>query len=620
LRIGKSATAAAAIALALALAGCGRKEAGNAADATGSAAGVAQGQVSVEGDDRIAATLTWHAPEVTLAPEDLPGARKRADQALADGRLYADGDSAIPLYLAILEQAPDDAGAKAGLGRALAALLAAGDEALGAADDDIAALRQAHTIASVARAIAIRDKAVQAFLGRVDQADRLWELNRQAERDLRAGKLGESGGGALSRLREVLRMRPGQARALQGLAAVESGLIRRGEDAGARGDFDNAERWIALAATVRPGSSTIADARARIAGMRRARIARLRDQGMMALLQRDGDKEIALARGKLAEILRIAEPGDAAAAELRERIDLVTHYGLFHPGQAFTDALGQGARGPEMVVVPHGAFRMGAGPDEAGASDSERPAHYVRFDRGFAMSRTEVTVDDFRRFVAASGYRATATRRGYSMVYEERNGNFVRHSGIDWRSAYDGDRAGDDLPVLHVSARDADAYAQWLSAQSGQRYRLPSEAEFEYALRAGGHARFPWGDGAPPSGAGNLTGARDHSPSGRNWRNAFAGYGDGYWGPAPVGRFAANAYGLHDLAGNVSEWVADCWHDGYRRAPDEGVAWVNPGCRTRVMRGGAWASAPEQTRSAWRAPAGVETTNARIGFRVVREL
>jgi formylglycine-generating enzyme required for sulfatase activity len=620
LRIGKSATAAAAIALALALAGCGRKEAGKAAEAAGSAADVAQGQVSVEGDDRIAATLTWHAPEVTLAPGDLAGARKRADQALADGRLYADGDSAIPLYLAILEQAPGDAGAKAGLQRALAALLAAGDKALDAADDDIVALRQAHTIASVARAIAVRDKAVQAFLGRVDQADRLWELNRQAERDLHAGKLGESGGGALSKLREVLRIRPGQARALQGLAAVESGLIRRGEDAAARGDFGNAERWIALAATVRPGSSTIADARARIAGMRRARIARLRDQGMMALLQRDGDKEIALARGKLAEILRIAEPGDAAAAELRERIDLVTHYGLFHPGQAFTDALGQGARGPEMVVVPHGAFRMGAGPDEAGASDSERPAHYVRFDRGFAMSRTEVTVDDFRRFVAASGYRATATRRGYSMVYEERNGNFVRHSGIDWRSAYDGDRAGDDLPVLHVSARDADAYAQWLSAQSGQRYRLPSEAEFEYALRAGGHARFPWGDGAPPSGAGNLTGARDHSPSGRNWRNAFAGYGDGYWGPAPVGHFAANAYGLHDLAGNVSEWVADCWHDGYRRAPDEGMAWVNPGCRTRVMRGGAWASAPEQTRSAWRSPAGVETTNARIAFRVVREL
>jgi formylglycine-generating enzyme required for sulfatase activity len=619
LRVGKSATAAAAVALALVLAGCGRKEAGKAADA-GGASDAAQGRVIVEGDDRIAATLTWHAPEVALAAGDLAAARKRADKALADGRLYADADSAIPLYLAILKQAPDDAGAKAGLQRALTALLAAGDQALAAADDDIAALRQAHTIASVARGTAMQDKAVQAFLGRVDQADQLWELNRQAERDLHAGKLGESGGGALSRLREALRIRPGQARALQGLAAVESGLIRRGEDAGARGDFDNAERWIALAAVVRPGSDTIDDARERIAGMRRARIAQLRDDGLVALQQRDGDDDIARARGKLAEILRIAEPGDAAATELRERIDLVTHYGLFHPGQAFTDGLKNGARGPEMVVVPHGAFRMGATADEEGASDSERPSHYVRFERGFAMSRTEVTVDDFRRFVVASGYKPTATRRGYSMVYEERNGNFVRHSGIDWRSAYDGAAAGDDVPVLHVSARDADAYAEWLSAQSGQRYRLPSEAEFEYALRAGGDGRFPWGDGAPAEGAGNFTGAKDRSPGGRDWRNAFAGYGDGYWGPAPVGHFAANAYGLHDLAGNVSEWVADCWHDGYRRAPDGGAAWFNPGCRTRVMRGGAWASAPEQTRSAWRAPAGVETTNARIGFRVVREL
>ena len=223
-------------------------------------------------------------------------------------------------------------------------------------------------------------------------------------------------------------------------------------------------------------------------------------------------------------------------------------------------------------------------------------------------------------FVTASGYRTTATRRGYSMVYEHRNGNFVRRNGIDWRHDYEGGLAGEDVPVLHVSARDGDAYAEWLSNQSGHRYHLPSEAQFEYALRAGGTGRYPWGDGAPPAGAGNLTGADDRSPGGRSWHNAFPGYADGYWGVAPVGRFVANAYGLHDLAGNVSEWVADCWHDGYRRAPADGDAWLNPGCRERVMRGGAWASAPEQTRSAWRAPTRVDTTNARLGFRVAREL
>ena len=236
------------------------------------------------------------------------------------------------------------------------------------------------------------------------------------------------------------------------------------------------------------------------------------------------------------------------------------------------------------------------------------------------MSRTEITVGEFRRFVSASGYRTTSARRGISLAYEERSGNFVRRNGIGWQSAYDGTPASDDLPFLHVSARDAEAYADWLGKESGERYHLPSEAEFEYALRAGSSDRYPWGNAAPPAGVGNFTGAKDRSPEGRHWSNAFAGYGDGYWGPAPVARFAANAYGLHDLAGNVSEWVADCWHDGYRRAPDDGGAWLNPGCRTRVVRGGAWASAPAQTRSAWRSPAPADTTNARIGFRVARDL
>jgi formylglycine-generating enzyme required for sulfatase activity len=271
-------------------------------------------------------------------------------------------------------------------------------------------------------------------------------------------------------------------------------------------------------------------------------------------------------------------------------------------------------------VVPHGAFRMGSEESESGSNANERPAHTVRFDRGFAMSRTEVTVGQFRQFIETSGYKTTATRRGFSLAYDELSGNFVRRSRVDWSSAYDGSRAADELPVVHVSARDADAYAAWLGTRSGQHYHVASEAEFEYALRAGGRTRYPWGNAAPPKGFANLTGALDRSPSGRNWANAFPAYGDGYWGPAPVGRFAPNAFGLHDLAGNVSEWVADCWHDGYRRAPANGGAWINPGCRTRVVRGGAWASAPEQARSAWRAPVGLETTNARIGFRVVRDL
>jgi formylglycine-generating enzyme required for sulfatase activity len=610
--VGTALLLATAIAGSLLLGGCSRDA---SAPGTGDHAAprARAGQVTVSGDDRIASTLTWRSPAVQLSGADA-GVAKRANAALAAGKLYADADSAIPLYLALLKRSPDDAEAKAGLKRALTALLAEGDSALADAGDDIEALRHAHQIAAVARTAAPQDAAVRGYLKKVDLADRLWDLNREAERDLRADRLGESGGGALAKLRQVLHLQPRQPRALQGLAAVESGLIRRAEDAARRSDFVNAGRWLAMAAVVRPGDGMVPDAKARIATVRSARIAQLHDEGMRALLQQGGVDE---ARAKLADILRIAPAGDPAAAELIQRIDWATHYGWFRPGQTFTDALRFGARGPQMVVVPHGGFRMGA---ERGGDDSERPAHAVRFDRGFAMSRTEVSVDQFSDFMRSSGYRPTSVRRGHSLVYDERSGNFVLRSGVDWRSAYDGRVADGALPVLHVSARDAEAYAKWLSEQSGQRYRLPSEAEFEYALRAGQRGLYPWGDGAPPAGVANLTGAKDASPGGRHWTNAFAGYGDGHWGPAAVGSFAANAYGLHDLDGNVSEWVADCGLDSYRRAPDDGGAWLTPGCRTRVVRGGSWASAPAQARAAWRAAMAGDSTSPRIGFRVVREL
>jgi formylglycine-generating enzyme required for sulfatase activity len=263
---------------------------------------------------------------------------------------------------------------------------------------------------------------------------------------------------------------------------------------------------------------------------------------------------------------------------------------------------------------------MGASAGEGEASDSEEPQHYVRFERGFAIARTETTVAQFGRFVRATGYRTRADKRGVSLAYDSHSGNFAFRNDVDWRSDYAGETASPDMPVVHVSAADAEAYAGWLSQQTGAHYRLPSESEFEYALRAGGEARYPWGDGPPPPGTANVTGGGDVSPQGRHWSNAFAGVADGHWGPAPVGRFHANAFGLHDMDGNVSEWVGDCWHDGYRRAPANGEAWLNPGCRTRVVRGGSWSSGPAQCRSAWRTPAPVDTTNAHIGFRLVRDI
>lgn len=554
----------------------------------------------------------WTPPAVELQPEQVRGALQRAGAALAEGRLYQDAEAAIPLYLAVLSLRPQEREARRGLEKARVRLQASVRALLQQQDEQRRALAEAATQVAVLVHLAPEGGVELELQRRVQVARRLLALNRSGEEALRNGSPALAAGA----FAQVLELDPGNSRARQGLAAVESGLLRQAEDAAAHADFNAALDWLRQASRIREDAPTVADARVRIEAMRDAQLAALRDGGLRDLASPKGLKD---AREKLEQALRIAVPGDAAVAVLRQRIDLVAHYGSFRPGQVFSDSLQDGGRGPQMIVVPHGGFQMGAGYGEPGASDAERPQHYVRFDRGFAMSITEVTVADFGRFVAATKARPRASRRGHSIVYDERSGNFVRRNGADWQADYNGARAPPDNPVMHVSVRDAEAYAAWLSAQTGRYYRLPSEAEFEYALRAGTAGRYPWGDaGVPPAGSGNFTGSEDVSPSGRHWKNAFIGYGDGYWGAAPTASFRPNGWGLHDMAGNLSEWVADCWHASYRRAPPDGAAWYNPGCRQRVVRGGNWANAPEQTRAAWRLSQDSDVTSARIGFRLVR--
>lgn len=574
--------------------------------------------ITIGPDEAIPEVLVWQAPMIQVDEDNADALKEQAGEALEEDRLFGSKDDAIPLYLALRQTAPDDPEVEAGLEQAIDALVTRAGEVLAAVEDDPSALRAANEVGSVAKTVAPGDPRVVAYLEQLELVERAQDASLRGERALNKGHIGEDGdGGAIGWFRQSLELRPGNARASQGLAAAESGLIRRAEKAAADDDYPAADVWLEDAAQVRPAMDTVERARARISRSRSARIGTLRDRGIAALGREDG---VEIARGLLANLLRIAPEADPAAIELRERIDLASHYDLFRPGQIFTEALRLGGRGPEMVVIPHGGFRMGAGPDDSGASDAERPARSIRFERGLAVARHEVTVGEFRRFMTATGHRTRAARRGYSTVYDERSGNLVRRNKVDWHSDYKGKSAGDELPVIHVSARDADAYAEWLSDQTGHQYRLPSEAEFEYMMRAGNPGTFPWGEGAPPPGTGNFTGALDESTSGRHWRNAFAGYGDDAWGPAPVASYAANAFGLFDVAGNVSEWVGDCWHGNYRRAPLSGKAWVNPGCRERVLRGGSWASSPNQTRSAWRLGSDANTTNARVGFRVVREL
>ncbi len=580
------------------------------------AAAAPAARVTIGGQDAAETVQRWQPPAVEIADDGVAAARRQAAQAFEQGRLYEDAQAAVPLWLALLQRDAKDRQAVAGLKRARQQLLEDANALLVRPLKQREAVAQASDMALVLLTIAPDDPRVRQLQSRVEMAQRVIAYNRAGEEDLRAGRIGEDGDGAIPNFREALALNPDDARARQGLAAAESGLIGRAETAARASDFATAGTWLAEAAKVRDSSITIADAFERIERIRADTLTRLRDEGLRDLATPQGLKA---AREKLEDALRMALPGDPVVGQLRERIELVTHYGSFRPRQVFSDALRDGGRGPQMIVVPHGGFQMGAGDAELGASDAEKPSHYVRFERGFALSITEVTVADFRRYVQASNARPRATRRGHSIVYDERSGNFVRHSGVDWQSDYNGAPALANSPVMHVSVRDAEHYAIWLSEQTGRSYRLPSEAEFEYVLRAGSSGRYPWGDaGTPPPRSGNFTGAEDVSPSGRRWYNAFVGYGDGWWGPAPVASFEPNAWGVHDVAGNLSEWVADCWHASYRRAPADGAAWFNPGCRQRVIRGGNWANAPEQTRAAWRQSQDSDTTSARIGFRLVR--
>lgn len=421
---------------------------------------------------------------------------------------------------------------------------------------------------------------------------------------------------ALDGLRAVLDSEPGNLRAQRGIEQIERALVDRALALAKDADFVRAEAVMAEAAAVREHSTVVADARLQL------RTERLKAEATdLALF----DTQVNAAEYGMAEatVLRLESlPIEAERVrEMRERLALARLYGTRRPGESFVDAMADGGfSGPRMRVLPVGRFRMGSPESEVGRNASEGPPRSVRVPRGIAMGQSEITVADFRAFVEATGYRTDAENAGSSSAYQERSGRVARTRAINWRHNYKGDSAKDKLPVVHVSFHDAHAYAAWLSAQTGARYRLPTEAEFEYALRAGSNTPYWWGEGAPVRVVENLTGARDRSRSKREWNIAFANYGDGYWGPAPVRSFQPNGFGLYDMGGNVSEWVEDCWHDSYARAPEDSSAWVNPGCTRRVLRGGSWGSPPDQVRSAFRQSVAPENRGGRFGFRLVREL
>ena len=275
--------------------------------------------------------------------------------------------------------------------------------------------------------------------------------------------------------------------------------------------------------------------------------------------------------------------GQRGVASLTRDLDWMIPGGLYDDisgtpsGEPFRDPLASGGQGPEMAIIQAGRFQMGCVSDMDCGSD-QMPVHGVSIPRAFALSKYEVTFANWEACVNAGscdGYRPDD--RGWG------RGN---------------------RPVINVALLDAQEYVQWLSSETGENYRLPSEAEWEYAVRSGSSTKYSWGNDV-----------------GRNRANCWnEECGDEFEFTAPVGSFPANPWGLHDMHGNVAELTQDCSNSSYDGAPSDGSAWEKGDCEMRVARGGSYVDLARFIRSADRLNVDSGFRSDRLGFRVAREV
>lgn len=288
------------------------------------------------------------------------------------------------------------------------------------------------------------------------------------------------------------------------------------------------------------------------------------------------------------------------------------------PGDTFADC----AICPEMTVVPAGSVTLGSYETEAFRRDRERPKQVVTIAEDFAMAAREVTRAQFQAFMEATSYaqkpavRDGVTLEGCNYFDGKSYGYVANHS---WESP--GYPQREDEPVVCVSWSDADAYAKWLSKKTGREYRVPSSAEFEYALRAGADTPWPWG--VNPDEACTYANIADRSFGNFYPSRPLFSCQDGYVLTTRVGLFEPNAFGLYDMIGNAWEWTNDCWHDDLTNAPRDGSSWEDEdggNCEARTPKGGGWLSGPGWARAASRSFDGQHYRSFMLGFRVAASL
>jgi len=303
--------------------------------------------------------------------------------------------------------------------------------------------------------------------------------------------------------------------------------------------------------------------------------------------------------------LRKVNPESPQLAALEQLINNNT----FVAGKVIRDRLKDGTLGPKMVWIPGGRFKMG---DIQGGGDSdEKPVLMISVNK-FAMGKYELTVGEFRRFVKATGYKTDAEKGKGCYVYKNPTDFWQKEKKANWRNPYFSQN--DNHPVACISWNDATAYAQWLSRQTGQHYRLPTEAEWEYAARAGTTTSRYWGNN--PDEACRYANVADQSLKKKksDWPWTIHNCTDGYVYTAPVGRFKPNAFGLFDMIGNLWEWTCSEYESKYTGKEKRCVKSAG----RFAVRGASWNSRARRARSADR---GGDTPTLRYdwqGARLVR--
>lgn len=286
------------------------------------------------------------------------------------------------------------------------------------------------------------------------------------------------------------------------------------------------------------------------------------------------------------------------------------------PSQPFKDC----AECPLMVKVPAGSFVMGATPEEieregmtgTKSVSDELVRHAVSLG-AFSIGAHEVTREQFGAFVKETNYPI-----GGPCWIQDRIKYLVESPNHNWLSP--GFEQKGDHPVVCVNWNDATAYAAWLSRKTGKQYRLPSEAEWEYAARGGTTASRFWGDTSVEEACKSANVADTTGAGALSWmiRDDHFRCTDGVVHTAPVGRFRPNPFGLYDVLGNVWEWTEDCYNSSYRGAPTDGSPWRSGNCRQHVTRGASWEDGPAIVRAATRVNDGQTDRANTIGFRVAR--